>query len=363
MKNNENQLKKLRQSIKTKKCLIVQFSCSDLNDPPIFITSIYFNNFFRDTDKYFSADEINFRFLIRQYLDMHKNYYLIFWNHNTKYGMDKLDLGYSNKELFQLEKRIIDFDDALESYCEEKKINYIKENVYERRYYLALLNNFVMNNDWIIGSCEKDIRDYRKLKDSSRIKGKCMAYLLKCFIENTLKIEINKDLVNKVKNFTENQQCEYNIDKKKVFIVHGRDEDSLEEIKNFIKELGLTPIILKEQINKGLTIIEKFEEYSTVNYAIILITPDDRGRLKYKTDLKDRPRQNVLFELGYLISKLKRKNIFILVKKPNNTELPSDIFGIVYNEYDSNNEWQKKLIKELIALKFELNMDIIKKIF
>ena len=45
-----------------------------------------------------------------------------------------------------------------------------------------------------------------------------------------------------------------------------------------------------------------------------------------------RARQNVVFEHGYLIAKLGRKNVCALVR--DNIEVPNDISGIVYVPLD-----------------------------
>lgn len=56
----------------------------------------------------------------------------------------------------------------------------------------------------------------------------------------------------------------------------------------FLHEQGLDSIILHEQVNNGQTIIEK---NSDVVCAIILLTPDDEGRLRDSdSSLKTRER-------------------------------------------------------------------------
>jgi hypothetical protein len=60
--------------------------------------------------------------------------------------------------------------------------------------------------------------------------------------------------------------------KKEIFIVHGHNETLKEKVARTIQNLKLTPIILHEQSNQGLTIIEKFEKHSNVDFAIILLT-------------------------------------------------------------------------------------------
>lgn len=133
---------------------------------------------------------------------------------------------------------------------------------------------------------------------------------------------------------------------KKVFIVHGRDNSKKYELSGFLYEQGLTPIILHEQVNNGQTIIEKIESNSDVACAIILLTPDDEGRLKAsENNLKTRARQNVIFEAGYFMGKLGRNRTILL---SGVEETMSDIDGIVY--LDINN-YKSALLQELKALK------------
>ena len=136
------------------------------------------------------------------------------------------------------------------------------------------------------------------------------------------------------------------LDKSKVFIVHGHDNEAKLEIARFIEQMGFEPIILHEQASKGMTIIEKIEEYSNVGFGIVLYTPCDIGYDKDKeTEKMARARQNVVFEHGYLISKLGRNNVCALVKP--SVETPNDISGIVYIPFDSNGGWKIPLAKEM----------------
>jgi len=132
---------------------------------------------------------------------------------------------------------------------------------------------------------------------------------------------------------------------KKVFVVHGHDEGAKEAVARFISKLGLQPIILNEQPNSGKTIIEKFEDSAEeVGFAVVLLTPDDMGYPRDKPEeLKPRPRQNVVLELGYFLAKLGRSRVCALYK--GNVELPSDYDGVIYLKMDSH--WQIDLAKEI----------------
>jgi hypothetical protein len=144
------------------------------------------------------------------------------------------------------------------------------------------------------------------------------------------------------------------LDRSKVFIVHGRDDLAKTKTARFIEKLGLTAIILHEQASSGKTIIEKIEEHTNVGFGIILYTPCDIGGLD-NDNLKARARQNVVFEHGYLIAKLSRKNVCALVK--GDIEIPNDISGVVYISLDDHNAWHLAVAKELLSAGYDIDMN------
>lgn len=139
------------------------------------------------------------------------------------------------------------------------------------------------------------------------------------------------------------------VDKKKVFIVHGRDTATRDHVELFLRRLGLEPVILANEANEGLTVIEKFEKHSEVAFAIVLYTACDEGRLKGNEGLKDRARQNVIFEHGYFCARLGRENVVALHEK--SVEVPSDLSGILYISLED--DWKSGLKKELKAAGFD----------
>jgi hypothetical protein len=67
--------------------------------------------------------------------------------------------------------------------------------------------------------------------------------------------------------------------KKKIFIVHGRDNEAKQEVSRYIESLDVEVIILHEQASSGMTIIEKIEHYSNeADFALVLYTACDLGR-------------------------------------------------------------------------------------
>src|SRR4051794_22937287 len=93
---------------------------------------------------------------------------------------------------------------------------------------------------------------------------------------------------------------------RKVFIIHGHDENATLALKNYLQNtLRLPePTILAEQASGGKTIIELFEKHaSDSDLVFALFTPDYRG----PSDTKQaRARQNVIFEYGYFCGRLGR---------------------------------------------------------
>lgn len=138
----------------------------------------------------------------------------------------------------------------------------------------------------------------------------------------------------------------------KVFIVHGHDGELKESVARMIEKQGIEAIILSEQANKGATIIEKFEANSDVGAAICLFTADDSGKGNKESDYRKRARQNVVFEAGYFMGKLGRKNVIMIADKE--IEIPSDMQGVVYSD---NTYWQVAVLKELKEIGFNVDMN------
>jgi predicted nucleotide-binding protein len=155
----------------------------------------------------------------------------------------------------------------------------------------------------------------------------------------------------KIENFWENDESKKVSETttrsgKDVFIVHGHDKASKESVARFVEKLGLHAIILHEQPNEGKTIIEKFEDYSNVGFAIVILTPDDVGAPRSKPkEQKPRARQNVIFEFGYFVGKIGRNKVCALYKE--DVEIPSDYDGVLYVTLDTTDAWKLKLAKEI----------------
>jgi len=133
-----------------------------------------------------------------------------------------------------------------------------------------------------------------------------------------------------------------------VFIVHGRDNGAKETVARFLQRLGLNPVILHEQPDRGLTIVEKLENYSNVGFAVVLLTPDDVGhQVDLPQDARPRARQNVIFELGYFLGKLGRDRVRALYWR--DVEIPTDFAGVLFIPFGDGGAWRLHLARELRA--------------
>lgn len=146
----------------------------------------------------------------------------------------------------------------------------------------------------------------------------------------------------------------------KVFVVYGHDKDSLNELEAMLRRWKLEPLILDQLPSEGQTLIEKLEKYTAeVKFAVVLATPDDKGyRNGHEDELASRARQNVVLELGMLLTRLGRKNVAILLKQQEKMERPSDIQGLIYLPFHDKlqKEVGPNLAKEMLACGYEISL-------
>ena len=153
---------------------------------------------------------------------------------------------------------------------------------------------------------------------------------------------------------------------KKIFLVHGHDTTSRDQLELVLHKLGLEPFVLANTSGGGLTIIEALEREiskdGNSSFGIVLLTPDDYGYsvIDGETSAKHRARQNVVLEMGMLIAGVGRGNTVMLVK--GKLELPSDTAGILYLSYDKHvKETVPRLVERLNICGFNIDVDKITK--
>jgi predicted nucleotide-binding protein len=144
----------------------------------------------------------------------------------------------------------------------------------------------------------------------------------------------------------------------RIFLVHGHDQAVLQEVARILERLDQDVIILREQPNRGRT---------GVGFAVILLTPDDRGRpaSSSRDAQQPRARQNVILELGYFLGRLGRCLTIVGTEGRSRAcalyrqgvEIPSDYSGVLYVKLDSAGGRRLQLAKELKAAGLAVDMN------
>lgn len=137
-----------------------------------------------------------------------------------------------------------------------------------------------------------------------------------------------------------------------IFVVYGHDGPARTELEAMLRRWGLNPLILDQLTSGGQTIIEKLERVrQEASFAVVLATPDDEGhRTDHPEEKAFRARQNVVLELGMMLSVLGRDRVAILMKDQVKMERPSDIQGLIYIPFkDDLREAALALAKEIHA--------------
>lgn len=105
---------------------------------------------------------------------------------------------------------------------------------------------------------------------------------------------------------------------RKVFVVHGRDIETLGTVLDFLKANGLEPLtfddarmLVDEAAPSLLRVVDKGMEEAWA--VLVLITPDDVGKLKGDPveELSERPRENVVFEGGLAFGRYRKRTVLV----------------------------------------------------
>jgi len=130
----------------------------------------------------------------------------------------------------------------------------------------------------------------------------------------------------------------------KAFVSHGKESAALRKLEEFLHNLGIIPLIVKEQPSLDKTVSGKVEYYlNQADFVIVLATGDDEFEGKLH------PRQNVIHEIGLAQNTHPGKIIYLLEEE---TEFPSNISPKVWERFKQRNMLNAFLciLRELRAL-------------
>lgn len=139
-----------------------------------------------------------------------------------------------------------------------------------------------------------------------------------------------------------------------VFIVYGHNQTMRTSVENYVQSLGLKSIDLFQQSQSGLfSIYDALDECAnTAECAIVLLSADDIVLDTDSLKMKYRARQNVIFEMGLFAGYLGRNKVIVLYQKNDHFELPSDVNGVFYIEYNESNDWKNSIKTSLRKIGF-----------
>lgn len=146
---------------------------------------------------------------------------------------------------------------------------------------------------------------------------------------------------------------------KKVFVVHGRDENLRQSMFAFLRAIGIEPI----EWNQAIAATSKASPYigeildvafTQAKAIIVLASGDDEARLikkfanpedpEYETNLTPQPRPNVLFEAGLAMGRDQNRTILVEV---GNLRPWSDIAGRHVTHLDNSPQKRNELAQKL----------------
>lgn len=159
------------------------------------------------------------------------------------------------------------------------------------------------------------------------------------------------------------------INKKKVFVVHGRNTKIRESMFNFLRSVGVEPIEwleAKKLVGSGTPFIGEVLEkaFNSAQAIIVLLTPDDMAYLHpdfqserdelFEKTLSAQARPNVIFEAGMAIGAYEKRTIILEFGKLRPF---SDVSGRHMLRFNDSSQSRHELVTLLKESGVEVNVD------
>ncbi len=196
----------------------------------------------------------------------------------------------------------------------------------------------------------------------SFVAAKDKKYLLDSILKGKVKgayLCTEKFLSSTEKTMDPFQSTKSALDRRRIFVVCGTDDEMKQAIINALTKLRLIPVVMCEEPSQGRKIVERFADYKDVGFAVVLLSPDDFAYAKDDSPTKRRlqPKQDVVFELGFLIGKLGNDHVLVFCRECANFECPTDFEGIKVTAFDDRDSWKLALIRELANCEYTVGAD------
>ena len=190
------------------------------------------------------------------------------------------------------------------------------------------------------------------------VAAKNKTYLIDCIQESKVKgayICTDKFLLGAQKT-TQPAVSVSGVVRQRVFLVCGSDDAMKLAVSAALERLLLVPVVLCEEPLQGRKIVERFSDYGDVGFAVVLLSPDDfvYGKDEAATKRKPKPRQEVVFELGFLLGKLGAGRVLCFFREAEGF-VPLDFEGVRLVALDDRDSWKLALIRELTRCGFAVD--------
>jgi len=211
-----------------------------------------------------------------------------------------------------------------------------------------LLNPIKVNKAVVFWSYET--ADKLKLPSSENlVVTKDKKYLIECIQKSKVKgayVCTEKFLTQTTTNTTNELASKAN---RRVFVISGSDDEMKQAVTKALTKLWLVPIVSCEEPGHCRKIVEQPTDYSGVNFAVVLLSPDDYAYAKTDepTKRKFRPRQEVVFELGFVLGNLGKDKVLVIFREAANFETPEIFANLKVTAFDDRGSWKLSLLREL----------------
>jgi predicted nucleotide-binding protein len=143
---------------------------------------------------------------------------------------------------------------------------------------------------------------------------------------------------------------------RKVLVIQGEDGKKGMEVLSFLRKLELDPVIPAEQPGQRMRLMEEFEQNPGIVFAITLLTGDDVGYPRGKPEESwPRPKQDLIFELGFLVGRLRQSLVCALHEE--GLDLPSEYSGKIFVPFDADGLWRLLIARAMKIAQVQVDLN------
>lgn len=137
---------------------------------------------------------------------------------------------------------------------------------------------------------------------------------------------------------------------KNVFLIHRKGCPLQRQVRAFLEDVGVRPILLPSKEHPEETVVERFENYASDAYVVVLLTASG------KEQPTAAPAANLLFQLGYLAGRLGRRQVTSLYEE--DLQLPPECNEVLCIPMDEIGIWKFALTRDLEVAGFEMDRQL-----